>query len=213
MGKDNGSFLFEAARYIDGRVMDVVGAGVKAYNWTFGGNKLDLAKNLNRLSIGAIALNPFFSICSFNLKVFSSLSCGLIWGATSMYGNNFLEKHLYRKEQEALRKKCLDSDAETIKKVVCPIAGYGVPLFFYSGIPMNTPGGQEGMILLGGGLFSASWQVMRADDYPRQKNVFSRTGDKIKAGLEDVLKTPQPVYVPVRLSELSEEDCRIDSVF
>lgn len=194
--------------YMDEKILQGVGAGVRAYNWTTGGTKADLAnKFIDGTVISMISGSIAFAYYNQDKTSAAYIPAAILSPVSLILGHQNQKKNLKieEKERKALEKKnCLDSEVEEYKKE----AKKQIQNEFQSstfcgstGLLFSHPDLQFG-IAFGGYLHIISNYIMRTDNLPPRKNVFSRAKDKVKKYLdkrksEQVpagLPSPSPVY-------------------
>lgn len=198
----------KAYNWLDNQIMKGVNAGVRAYNWTTGRTKLDLAKNLLCgapvvENIGIATLSPYNLFLSVPVSILTSCL---------QYG---IHTHLYNREINALEKNARDALVELEKKTMCRLGGWAFPLFglLYFAPVRDTSGRYSTNDLfgtycaIGMGLRGLSYWVMCADNLPPRKNCFSRGFNKLKeyaAAIKDAVQPasqPAPVAVQTTMNE------------
>ncbi len=185
---------------LDNTIMRGVNAGVRAWNWTTGRTKADLANNLIGISAIGVGVGTLDDI-----NYYPVLACGLagLWIGICHYcgkANDVLEIA----ELKALEKSLKDIDVENEKDAIkypAPITlGYGI----FSGITdphrceIHNPS-NAGMYALAIGFISmgASLYIMRADYLPTRKDCVRRGLEKLAEKLKEIeIPTPKPVPVP-----------------
>jgi len=182
-------------KFDDGMIY-LTNKAVRAFNWTTGKTKSDLANFFNTgtwtLFIGGSLIdNPIFEL----IAAPPFLCVG--------YETHKLNKMLEEKEISALEKGCLDSGVETYKylsKIGGPIfMGLAGGLAGYVGINNLNKSSENHRIIseitvtLGCLFFSAQYYVMRAECLPPRKSVFARARDKLKEKAQVQVLQPVPV--------------------
>lgn len=189
---------------IDSSIMSGINSTVRAYNWTTGKTKADLANKALFIAPIADATGALLHYPGpFKYFLFSILlPINIAYSHLSQKRNIQIEKM----EVEALEKKALDMNVESYKQ---RIAAYGT---FFSGLaaiqaiplPSHEPSDSSGPFFAAGNLARGlSIYLMRADYLPPKKNVLSRALDKVGEQLTVLSKTPVPVPVN-RFSSLEE---------
>lgn len=185
---------------LDDAIMKGVNASVRAYNWTTGKTKADLANKL--LTIAPIAESTGFIGMSYNKPLLFPISI-----ATS--GLFIFLSHITRKrneetdmlEQRALEDGCLDSEVELEKECNAKLGPFWVLMAGLQGTSAITgPNYLEftNYLIAGGNLIrSASFYVMRADYFPPRKSAIKKGMEKLSEIIEQY-KAPdfQPAPVP-----------------
>ncbi len=172
--------ISKAYETIDSIVMKGTNKAVKAYNWTTGGTKLELANNLMNLSAVGIAASNFAMLHPYLSVPFS---VGYLLAINSLQ-NSF--KFSDERERKALDRGMKDIYVEELKNIFYPFGAY---ITLVSSISYtvsiissdHSPQKEFGGIALtaGTGCFSAAFQVMRADYFPPRKNCIARGLEKI----------------------------------
>ncbi len=176
---------------LDDFIMAGVNAGVKAWNWTTGRTKGDLATILQLSGFALMGTG----IMTESPQTNSPLLAFCISGALCSYLDN---RNIDAKEMTATEKNCLDLDVEKSKStsrkylapLPCLVGLHFISLSYsknkgYFGIPLGI-----GMNLWGAGVY-----VSRADYLPPRKNVISRASDRIRELIKN--KEQQPIGAPV----------------
>ena len=181
-------------KFIDDSIMYGVDKTVRGYNWVTGGTKDELANNM--ISTGVI-LGSVGSVMSEPISGYLvAIPCCLFYGYKSQKINT-LQVELERK---ALERRCVSLEVESLKK--------GDKFFGPAMISLATIFGpyhdqrlyQEQQIGLsirsaGWGIFGLSYYIMRTDNLPPRKNVFSRAADMLGELFDEFRK---PALQPVR---------------
>lgn len=172
----------KAYNALDSLVMKGVTKGVRAWNWTTGETKSQLANKM--LSVAPILETVGF--LNSNWKVVNALSPGYIWFShLDQKQNSEMEK----REAKAAEGGLMDSDVEEFKQKKCHRDGR---LFTAMGLVsltlMDSVGetrylsNREGYMAIGAGFLirGSSHYVMRTKYLPPRKNIVSRLFDKAK---------------------------------
>lgn len=187
--------IYKLYEKTDNALMYGVNKGVKAWNWTTGKTKTNLANSLLTVApvfegAGLLSINPVIG--------------GIM---IPMY---LLVSHLNQKrnkEQEILEKKAAESQVMLNPENSYEKSNKKFGLLFAGSAVLNAiPGGRSendtlrAVFGIGIGLRSASHYVMRADYLPPRKNVLSRAKDRLVKKLREVNlnPVPQPVPIPTR---------------
>jgi len=180
--------IFQLYEKTDDVIMYCVNKSVKAWNWTTGQTKADLANSL--LTIAPVSEVLGYSIISPVLGVGMSFPFLLV--------SHLDQKR--NKKQEILEEKALEKGLKLDSQSSHEGAHRGFGLAwagdsvyeFYLGFNYDS-----GFVISGAGhvIRSSSYYVMRADYLPPRKNVFSRTKDKLVEKLQEVNLEPAPQHV------------------
>ena len=168
----------------DSTLMRGVNAGVRAWNWTTGKTRAELANNLE---LGGAV---FWSIGVFGMNKVAG-AIGVPLAALGTYGAAILNNKQDKVEAEALEKKALDPFAERRK---AKHSFWGPAYATFSGLSATTKAssGYDGTTFaIAYGCFAASSYVMRAENLPPRKSVIARAADSLKEMMQ------QPVLQPV----------------
>lgn len=183
-----------AYKEFDNAVMYGVNKGFKAWNWTTGQTKTDLACDLHKLgSIGISAGSWCFNDSGLvgTLFTFGSLL------TSHRTEQNF--RDMEKKETKAVSDGMIDLKVEDFNKK----AGYtgvfnlvvGLAQYFVLGKAIERgeiKDGYQYLMPAGFCLWSAANYVVRADNLPPRRNVLSRA----KEGLLDKINNSRPSLVP-----------------
>lgn len=185
---------------LDDTIMKGVNASVRAYNWTTGKTKADLANKL--LTIAPIAESTGFIGMSYEklffLPILISISGAMIYLSHIIQKRN---KETEMLELKALEDSCLDYKVERRKEANSRIGpAWAISAVFQGGIVITRTDYSEftGYLVAGGNLVrSASHYVMRADYLPPRKSAVKRGLEKLAEIIEEykppVLQpTPSP---------------------
>ncbi len=189
---------------VDDTIMYGVNKGIKAWNWTTGQTKTDLANQLLTLAPIFDAIGSFYGTPYF----------GAIASPLFLFISHMQQKINYRQQIEEQRAKdkktrlSLDNEYEHRNKSL----GY-----FWGGagaFPLSSlPNCEEPVIVLSysisNGFRSASHFIMRADDLPPRKNVFARAKDKLVEKINE--GKLNPVFQPA-LNSVNVRTC-LDNYF
>ena len=175
--------------------------GVRAYNWTTGGTKADLANECGVLSAISLSLTP----SAFQ----SPLWVKALWPATLIRNEYLLQGE--RKEIERLEITALKDGLKTLKveeyKYDCEHRGFGdfimisivgsISLLYLSHPPKNNSDNfvnysETGMFLIISSLFfDSAWNyIMRTENLSPRKNCVRRATEKIKEQVEALRRKP-----------------------
>jgi len=177
---------------LDSALMKGVNTGVRAWNWTTGKTKADLAN----LTFGTGC--ALFTTGGFSNRVFP----GFFYAAVSLpqiplkYAENM---DMERREMKAMENSCKDTDVELAKKFNAKVGHIqtlaGLSLGMSEVVTEPTKIGalttDAGLVLMG-----MSHHVMRAEYLPPRKHCLARGFDKLKDALKQYAPQPQPI--PVR---------------
>jgi len=195
------NILFEGYNFLDAALMKGVNAGVRAYNWTTGGTKFELAKNLSMTapvleSIGFLNIDPSSAaICIFNYLAISHIDQRVF-------------EDIDKAERNALGMNALSSFAEKNKNTICRFNGLWWPsigsyLYFISsrtdGYFVHDRTETNMAILIGNFIRGGSHFIMRADYLPPRKNCVQRGLEKLAEWQEAATAKPAVQNVPVAL--------------
>lgn len=181
---------------LDNMIRAGANKAVRAYNWTTGGTKKDLADNI--LNAGIVA----DSTGSFINGSFSSL----IYAPFSFHFTNLIRKtqeYQHNLEQKAKEKEALNSVVEnSIKPSNYMAAGMyltGAVLFASLSYFLKKEDSLNYFdvgLSIGYGLRATSFIVMNADDLPPRKNCFKRGLEKLDTYIAAARAKPAMVAVP-----------------
>ncbi|MBI2451870.1 hypothetical protein HYV50_02200 [Candidatus Pacearchaeota archaeon] len=173
--------LGKAYEAFDNAVMKGVNSAMRAYNWTTGDTKTDLANKLLTIapvleSIGFFNCSPVFGLTVTPIYVFGS------------YIGTKNNKAIEDRESRALENNCLDYLAENTKRSLRLFCG---PMFALLGASWAMPSDAKGYftedktltnLLTAIGFFAraASCYVMSADNLPPRKNCVKRGIEKLE---------------------------------
>ncbi len=202
------NILFDSYNALDVALMKGVNAGVRAYNWTTGGTKFELARNL---SMTAPVLE---SIGFLNYGPGSAAICILAYLALSHLDQKIF-KEMDEAERNASEMDALSLSAEQKKNTICRLNSWGWPSFgsFIYFTSSHTDGyfihdrTETDMIKLAGNFIrSGSHFVMRTDYLPPRKNCVQRGLEKLAEWQEAATAKPavQNVSVALQLSMLGD---------
>jgi len=184
-----------AYQLFDDTLMYGANRAVRAYNWTFGGTKDELAN-------GFIVMGS--ATASAGSCILYSPSGILITLVNLFIGHSKTKENrkYARLEQEALDRRALNLEAES-GKWNCRVSG---PLWLSNGVFFTSSSyvfDNENLdakiccLAAAGGfsMYGVADYVMRGESLPPRKNVFSRALDKIDELVEEYKRTlaPQPV--------------------
>ena len=195
------NILFEGYNLLDAALMKGVNAGVRAYNWTTGETKFELAKNL---SITAPVLE---SIGFFNYALILGAICTSIYLAMS-HSDQRLFEDIDKAERNASEMNALSVIAEQRKNIICRVNGTWWPLigsylYFTSsrtnGYFIQDRTETDMAILIGNFIRGGSHFIMRADYLPPRKNCVQRGLEKLAELQEAAITKPTVQNVPVAL--------------
>jgi hypothetical protein len=173
---------------IDESIMRGVNKTVKAWNWTTGYTKADLANTM--LYTALILQSTGFAV---KKEVAPAVVCATIALNTITKWAKY-NKDVERLEKNAINDGALSPKAENYKdacKIVAPVMlGTCVPTATISAIKGNV--GFEMLFGAMGLITAPSFYVMRADYIPPQKSVFARGVDKARGLLRRPVIQPLP---------------------
>lgn len=182
----------------DKMVLKGVNKGVKAWNWTTGKTKAELANGLDTgygicVSVGLYELSPI-NIILFPITLYACHS--------HQKTNTMVEKL----ERDALKKGCLDVKVESSKylhKIMGNISALsGAFLISSNQMVGNTDKDfvrYLGQFTMAGGLFmqTACCYVMRTDYLPPGKNCIQRGREKLAEIIEAYRPQPRTAMAPI----------------
>jgi len=172
--------IWKAYEQFDKGIMKCVNSGMRAWNWTTGRTKVDLANSM--LFVAPMIESTGVALYSTSLL---PVIAPLFFGASLIYMH--LNKNVEKAEEKASENRAMSTivlDREKISKFCTPV------LFSISGSESFLGYVGEGSanngywLSLGFGMRGFSEYVMRADSLPPRKNVLSRAKD----GLIDMLE-------------------------
>jgi len=184
---------------LDEAIMKGVNASVRAYNWTTGKTKADLANKL-------LTVAPIFESAGFigmgynNLFNLGTAICMSGFYMFISHHNQRDNKEMEVVEQRALENSCLDFKVESWKNSAVFVG----PMWVISGscngyFGMTRSDGLSStnyLIAFGNLVRSASFYVMRADYFPPRKSAIKKGLEKL-AEIAESYKAPQIQPVPV----------------
>ena len=191
--------IFNLQEKIDDALMYAVNKGVKAWNYTTGRTKKDLANSLLTVApifegAGFINMNPVLGVLLAGCFLHSS-------HRDQKFNNKFEIIEEKAKEKGVL----LPPEYYTLNKT----QGYGFVVLAGVQTSLGYSTDNVGCYIVGIGhnLRALSNFVMCAEDLPPRKNVFVRAKNKIKEKLSEINWNiaPQPVQIPVRYRSI--DDC------
>ncbi|MFH1307750.1 MAG: hypothetical protein ABIH72_02775 [archaeon] len=158
---------------VDDTLMNGVNKGVRAWNWTTGKTKEDLAKYM-------LTVAPIFECTGFATLGGPLLYLGIPLSLYLSHIDINENKEIANLEQKAIEGGCLSKKVENSKERN-KLFGYyfgGSGLF---NIGVGEPTGSFSSTLFGTGFFirGSAYHIMRANSLPPRKSVFSRTKGKI----------------------------------
>ena len=167
---------------LDDSIMKCVNASVRAYNWTTGKTKADLANKL--LTIAPIAESMGFIGMSYNHL---SLLPGSIFISGALVFLSHITQERNKKtdmlEQRALEDGCLDFRVESRKEAdgkIGPLCAISAGFQGTFAITRQDYLEFTGYLVAGGNLIrSASFYVMRADYFPPRKSAIKKGMEKL----------------------------------
>lgn len=190
-----GNIFSNAYEKLDNGIMKGVNASVRAYNWTTGKTKADLANKL--LTIAPIAESTGFIGLSYNNPFFLPISLS-ISGALMFISHDTQErnKETDMLEQKALENSCLDYRVELRKEADGRIGpAWAIMAGFQGAFATRLNDNFTGYLIAGGNLIrSASFYVMRADYLPPRKSAVKRGLEKLAELIEEY---KPPVFQPM----------------
>lgn len=184
-------------QWLDDSLMAGANYSVRAYNWTFGGTKVELANHM--LSTGVVVSSVSCMLREVVSGVLLDLPAFLLFGHIFQIANSKYGKC----ERNAIDKGFLDPVSEEYKNKTCRIMGpcvyMTVPIQYITPREYWDVGGNVADFgaSLGFGIVGSSFYVMRADDLPPRKNVFSRLADRAVELYDEYRK---PTLRPARVS-------------
>ncbi len=194
------NIISKAYGALDEAIMKGVNSGVRAYNWTTGRTKADLANKL--LTIAPIAESTGFIGMSYNnpftlgLSIFMS-GIYILLSHTQQETNKKMEVA----EQRALENSCLDFIVENWKNSAAflgPMWSIVGSFIGYTEMRRSDGLSSTNYLIAGGNLVrGASFYVMRADYFPPRKSAVKKGLEKL-AEIAENYKAPtfQPAPVP-----------------
>lgn len=182
-----GNIFSNAYEKLDDTIMKGVNASVRAYNWTTGKTKADLANKL--LTIAPIAESTGFIGLSYNNPFFLPISLS-ISGAMMFISHDAQERN---KETDMLEKKaledgCLDFKVESRKEADGKIGPACAIMVGFQGAMGATRSNDNfaGYLIAGGNLVrGASYYVIRVDYLPPRKSAVKRGLEKLAEIIEE----------------------------
>ena len=182
--------ITKAYQKFDDGLMYLANKAVKAYNWTFGRTKADLANEL-------LTVAPILEGAGFLQREFPQIHVPLVFMFLHLaHISQKDNKHIEHREIEASKSNCKDLAVENYKNGICKLFP---AIWLSSAVIQGYPSGKSYAddILTGTGniIRASSYYIMRADSLPPKKHCLSRAKDKIKAKLAERRLTPQPAYV------------------
>ena len=170
---------------LDNFLVDRATDVVRAWNWTTGRTRGDLATLVTVPSLSVFPTTEFLNQ-NYGQALFQSFVAGIIGvGLKGLYG------YMDRLEEKSVDNKVKHRDIEMIKNI-CKAAG---PLFAISGV-ITVPLPEEEMHTLTHELSGAgavgigvSYYIMRAKYFPPRKSFFSRAKDRL-AEMRSVYQGP-----------------------
>ncbi len=177
----------KAYEKFDDAVMSGVNKGVRAWNWTTGKTKTDLA---NSLLIGGAVMNSASSLVTTPINI------------AFVYFFKRNNDRIEEAEKISSETKTLDPLTEAYKNYSYPLLGSLGLLISASGAIIAYNSEKEDSIVkcsltsIGEFMWGASFYVMRANPLPPRKSAFSRAKDKLSEKLSSIPQT-EPVAVPV----------------
>jgi hypothetical protein len=181
------------AQRADAAVMVGVNNGVRAWNWTTGRTKSDLANMM--LTTALVSETAVIIADSPNV------AAGVVMGSLILMVDGFFvhtrqkrNKETERLEEAALKGGMLDLEVEK-HKFANKMAGQfflGSSLMFSALSKGDTL--YNALWMAKGGLMAPSFYVMRADSLPPRKSAFKRAREKISEMLRE--SQPQPAPSP-----------------
>lgn len=184
---------------LDSALMEGVNSGVRAWNWTTGRTKADLANLL--LGVTPI-LDSMSQLVEPNPSKYAMLA--LLLSTSSIYA------HYQQKRNSAMEKieaKALESNAKSmdVERYNQNNKGFQCPYWMgLGGVLTAMPSKNCSNQFIGASdvMRGLSFYVMRADYLPPKKNCLSRAMDKVSDAIAQASQVPVPV--PVRYLENAE---------
>jgi len=193
--------IIKAYNALDSLVMKGVNKAVKAWNWTTGGTKADLANAM--LIYPVSGANLAYLINSANIYPVSVALTALILYHTSFIFpkvNREWEKREIEAAENGLKDHLVEYNTR-FAKVCGPImltftpghlAEMSIPLEDQTRFTQyNTS--QEAFQTVFFGLYGASFYIMRADNLPRQKSCVRRGYDSLVESMQKATLRPAPI--------------------
>jgi len=179
---------------IDDAVMSGVNSGVRAWNWTTGRTKADLA---NIFVLGGTG--TLIGSAAYKHPIIGLLSLAFLYPATSILKRN---RRIEKIESDAADSLAQSIEVEFSKRdnkcygnlflscsAIQVMGAYGL---YATSSSFDFVGDSVGFLL-----FGVSYHIMRADYLPPRKNCLSRGYDKFKEKIKNVNPIPTPVPVPI----------------
>lgn len=184
---NNGNFY----QRIDNSIMKGVNKAVRAWNWTTGRTKADLA---NTIVVAGMASTLTAAFLDKSYLTASAVDIG--FGTLLV----MINKHIEKLEKEAVERNALDINAEKYKSFYKVFGPFNVGITIPSLISQNPHiGFTRKLSYLGGTFFGIQAYIMRADYLPPRKSAFAIGWEKAK----EWLRTPVPEPVHARINYIS----------
>lgn len=187
------NIISRAYQSLDDSLMYLTNHGVKAWNYTTGKTKADLANKALFLAPIADAAGCLL-IPSERTKY---LSLGIAVPFQMIYSHYFQKRNMEieKKEVKALESKCLDIGVEHYKQSE---KTWGPAFLLISGTqgwPTSSQQNYNFGLAAGHILRGLSCYIMRADYLPPRKNIIVRAMDKLTEQLQALNRVPVPVKI------------------
>lgn len=171
------NFIRNAYQALDDKLMQGANAALRAWNWTTGETKADLANKL--LALGTISTTAGFLLHKYSFFQAASFLFPGYW-----YLQRRQNSRMEKLEESARENSYQNLEVEIFKKQVeslCPVS-LVAPITGVSAFPYieNEDRLSSALRTVGLSLLSSSFYIMRSDVLPPRKNCFSRGVDKLK---------------------------------
>jgi hypothetical protein len=167
----------------DEKIMVGVNRVVRAWNWTTGRTKADLA---NTMVVTSTIVDITSSFVDGRGNYMAGGLCMVVMAPYIIRRNKEFEK----KEKKAFEKNALDSSIESAKdycKIYGPVVEVASAMFF---LPPSYPAAH--MWGVGNSIWGSQLYILRADYLPPRKNALARGWERTKALLRNPI--PQLAY-------------------
>ena len=187
---------------IDEELTNLAEGAVRKYNWVTGGNKLDLANNLTRIS--SLTLPTGYALTFGEDRPIFAGSLGLIWLAAFSFRIKTDTKN-YEKEMSARENGCLDPFVEksysNSKKCGVVLGAIGITDYSFAldhFVSNNDPVRGTGSLITGCSLLLDpvhAYVMATQEEPPHKDNCLKRGWEKTKEVVRKYL-TPEPALIP-----------------